>query len=332
MKKLLLISVLFFSFSGKAQMCCPPGSEWYHDIYNPIYSNPNANGFIRFKYINDQFVGGKTQKVIEERFFGTLYSNPPIPFNNYFKDVYFFREENGVIYLNNDTALNFNATIGDKWRQPILKDANLNTDPYCNGPRGYFQVIDTSHIIINNTNLKRLTLNSFNYYLSPSTVTPVVYSLTVTERIDLSLIAYWAKSCPIEPPPTVLHGQWGAGLLQCYKDSTSFGSYSVFSPTFNCVYDFTIGLKEHSKLSLLNIYPNPTKDKVTISLSELDLRNSNSIKKLYIVNALDQLYLSKDINSSTLLNIDLSNLPKGIYFLKLVDEDLRSFTSKIVLE
>ncbi len=332
MKKYLVIYSLFLFFLGKAQSWCPPGAEWYHDVYNPTYPNPNANGFIRFKYINDQFIGGKTQKVIEERFFGTLYSNPPIVFNNYNKGTYFFREENGIIYLNNDTALNFYATIGDKWRQPISKDINLNTQSYCNGPRGYFEVIDTGHVVINNTNLKKLTLNSFNYYLSPSTLTPVVYSLTVTERISLSKIAYWTKSCPIDPPPQVLHGDWGAGPLKCYKDATSFGSFSAASPTFNCIYDFTIGLEEQTKLSPFNIYPNPAKDQVTISLSEFDSSNSYSIKKLCIVNTIGQLYLSKDINSSTLINIDLSNIPKGLYFLKLIDEDLKTYTQKIVVE
>jgi hypothetical protein len=332
MKKYLVIYSLLLFFLGKAQSWCPTGAEWYHDVYNPTYPNPNANGFIRFKYINDQFVGGKTQKVIEERFFGTMYSNPPIVFNNYLRGTFYFREENGVIFLNNDTALNFNATIGDKWLQPIAKDANLNTPSMCNGPRGYFQVIDTGHIIINNTNLKLLTLNSFNFYLYPSTITPVVYSLTVTERIGLSNIAYWTKSCPIEPPPTILHGEWGALSLKCYKDATSFGSYSASSTTSNCIYDFTIGLKELVKNSQLNVYPNPAKDQLTISLSELENGSSNSIKKLYIVNTIGQLYYSKDIDSLTLVNINLSDFPKGLYFLKLIDEDLKTYTQKLIVE
>lgn len=61
-----------------------------------------------------------------------------------------------------------------------------------------------------------------------------------------------------------------------------------------------------------NLYPNPTSDVVTI-------KYSNEITEVSVLNLLGQTMLNKKLNT-TEVTIDLSNLPKATYFVKVVSE------------
>jgi hypothetical protein len=76
---------------------------------------------------------------------------------------------------------------------------------------------------------------------------------------------------------------------------------------------FFVGVKENStNNSSIKIYPNPIKDKLTV---EFENKNLEDIKFI-ITNSLGQLINanSKTINSK--MEIDIGDLPKGIYYLK----------------
>ena len=95
-------------------------------------------------------------------------------------------------------------------------------------------------------------------------------------------------------------------------------------------YCATVGFKEQNYQAIdVSIYPQPAKQFINLQSTLF----ANKKAQVYISNAIGQICYNANVqfnNGNTQLN--LANLPKGIYFLKLVDEDLRSFTSKIVLE
>ena len=75
--------------------------------------------------------------------------------------------------------------------------------------------------------------------------------------------------------------------------------------------------------SIIKIFPNPTNGSMTISLEEI-----MSIINLRLTNALGQVILTKNYESTNRINFDLDT-PKGVYFLQ-VDIDGQVITKKIL--
>ncbi len=78
----------------------------------------------------------------------------------------------------------------------------------------------------------------------------------------------------------------------------------------------------------IKIFPNPVKDKLSIS----NIINSNlrSIEIFTVLGKLNRTYLVK--NNVNNLEIDVSNLTSGIYLLKLNNEDGNSKTQKLIVQ
>jgi len=72
----------------------------------------------------------------------------------------------------------------------------------------------------------------------------------------------------------------------------------------------------------INVYPNPTKDLITIELSQ------NEYTDIYIFNTLGILMQKLSINQT--FRVDLSQFPKGMYFVQLSNADKKTF--KLVLQ
>ncbi|MBK7430719.1 MAG: T9SS type A sorting domain-containing protein [Bacteroidetes bacterium] len=77
------------------------------------------------------------------------------------------------------------------------------------------------------------------------------------------------------------------------------------TPTLVCK---VIGVDEMGIDDLIEIFPNPTTDKLTIEI------NSSYIQKISICNLTGKLIKTISCNNSN-LEIDVSNLSPGIYFL-----------------
>jgi poly(3-hydroxybutyrate) depolymerase len=84
-----------------------------------------------------------------------------------------------------------------------------------------------------------------------------------------------------------------------------------------------IEIKDLSSLRI-NIYPNPTSGKFTVT-------SSGKISTIEIYNMLGvQIYTLSNLSQETSKEIDLSNFPKGIYFAKIYDGN-KNHTEKIVI-
>jgi len=115
------------------------------------------------------------------------------------------------------------------------------------------------------------------------------------------------------------------------------GDYAVIvtlnscSDTSSCVNVATIGIdKIANTISQFNVFPNPANNGLTISFS-------SAIKGKFILNIMDELSQTiytenkKDFSGEYLNTIDLSNQPKGIYFVEIfLGTERRS--KKIILE
>jgi hypothetical protein len=117
-----------------------------------------------------------------------------------------------------------------------------------------------------------------------------------------------------------LHGLTNVGYLGC--DSSSMSTVTLnccfendtlkyHNSTFLPCYYITIGINEiNNKGNLINIYPNPSSDRITIDCAE------QQNFKMQIYNLVGECILQKQMKNE-MNDIDISPLSKGIYIIKL---------------
>ncbi|AXP81932.1 Spondin N [Mariniflexile rhizosphaerae] len=90
----------------------------------------------------------------------------------------------------------------------------------------------------------------------------------------------------------------------------------------------TLNTVSHHPIETIKIFPNPTKGHVTVS----NIQNSD-LKSIQLYNVLGRLV--KDIptgNSLSKINLNLTNLSKGLYLFKLNSMDGKTKTSKLIVK
>lgn len=117
-----------------------------------------------------------------------------------------------------------------------------------------------------------------------------------------------------------------------YLYTVSASGYSEYTSetTINSISDVMVVLSETTGINDLsnnyfNVYPNPTKGEVTIELDKIIDK-----AQIQICNLNGHIVLSEQIENKNIVNINLSNLPKGIYIIRIIDSN--SFkTQRIII-
>lgn len=116
--------------------------------------------------------------------------------------------------------------------------------------------------------------------------------------------------------------------------SGSLNLYTLFYSSFACSFPFTIpdttlGIKETDHNSEVGIFPNPSPDKVTITVDDI---KESKIWSLVIVDVLGKELKRQQFDRSP-LQLTLDKINPGIYFLKISDDknQLR-FSGKLVVQ
>jgi len=101
---------------------------------------------------------------------------------------------------------------------------------------------------------------------------------------------------------------------------------NIGNPAFAAVrYDGgTVGIEENMQMSDVNIYPNPSSGKFT-------LQSAETFSSIEITNLLGEKVYSTQFSQSTQLTINLSDKPKGIYFVKF-NSDKGTEVRKIIIQ
>lgn len=88
--------------------------------------------------------------------------------------------------------------------------------------------------------------------------------------------------------------------------------------------DIITGLEELANTKQLLLYPNPTPANIQLNLNE----NTASLVNIY--NAMGKLVYSKNFNNTSLANIDLSALPRGTFFVELIENKKRRLQKLLI--
>ena len=109
-----------------------------------------------------------------------------------------------------------------------------------------------------------------------------------------------------------------------------FVKYDSLGCDTSAFYCATVGIKENSYQTVdVSIYPQPANQVVNLSSPLF----ANKSAQIQLHNNLGQLCFKQNVKfNNGALQIPIANLPKGIYSLKLIDEDLKTFTQKIIVE
>jgi hypothetical protein len=77
---------------------------------------------------------------------------------------------------------------------------------------------------------------------------------------------------------------------------------------------FPIGISTDEKDAAVNltIFPNPTKDRLYVSIDNINYANPSKIE---IYNTLGQLLLTQEVNQNSRIELDINHLSRGMYYL-----------------
>jgi len=95
----------------------------------------------------------------------------------------------------------------------------------------------------------------------------------------------------------------------------------------DCVYlDFMVGINHVNPESFVTILPNPTTGKISIHFS-----TTVGFKEMEVMDETGRLLFSRNISRSAFVDLDLSTVAKGVYFLRLTGADAVK-TERIIIE
>lgn len=301
MKKILLLISLFSVYLSKSQIVfCPPGAQWNYTFNHIFNYNEVLNETI--KCIGTTTENGDVISLLTHRRFFSE-QNPEI----YLTYTTSIKQKGDTIYMRNSFTsnkwqilYNFAAQVGHSWSNSFTSGNTFTTTVTAKGTA-----------TVANTPVKQLSVKYAGNYPY------LIYTGVINERFgsDRFLFNYASR-------------QYQGGDLAldylCYKDDV-FGIKQFTSKP--CNYGKSLGLLEEDNIDdSIILFPNPVNNYFKLQVSE-----NFEIKKIIIVNALGQV-VNDSVNLTNNRLIDVTNLPKGIYFLLIESENYMSSFKKFIKE
>jgi len=308
---IILLLLIVFTISNhkevNAQTWIPDGAEWQLS-FTRVYSE----GFYRVYYDADTLVDNINAKRLYVEEISKFYTSEP---NNYIKstiDTILTYQDNDKIYIYKwgefKVLFDFSLNVGDSTK--IYGESGFEDDNGIPCDSVTDAVVDSVGLVtINNQTLRYYTLSyesgaSWKYYGR------------IYEKIGHQgyFLPYKADMCGL-----FLHFQAITGKLECYRDNV-FGEYSFGE--LECEDALSIKSEKENEIK---IYPNPTSGILNILLPAN--KDKMLIGSIYNISGQKVYEFNPNLVSTTL---DLSFLPKGIYFLNL-NTKTQIFNSKIII-
>jgi Secretion system C-terminal sorting domain len=286
MKKSLALMLFVFSLQTiTAQIWCPAGAHWTYNV-----SSLGFPGYVDVVYSGDTVVNSITCKKLRKTFIGQNFSSAFIQ-NPMGTEITY--EQNGVVFIKDnsvfDTLYNFKALIGDKWN--MVRKSNM-----CDSTSS-ITVLDTGTIVIHSVPLKFLAVK-----LHFSAGNGIDHNDTIIEKIGFTSSYFIATDLC-----NAMLDAGEGGPFRCYNDN----NFSTYKPHYSGACDFITGINEINAAALMTIYPNPTKNNLTINTRERNLS--------YVLYSMDGRSLKE--GKVTANEIKCEELLSGMYLLAVKGED-----------
>ncbi|WP_373552770.1 T9SS type A sorting domain-containing protein [Haliscomenobacter sp.] len=314
---LLLLTCLLVFFKGKAQTFLPlptENAEWSRLLTvlgdnDPIYTTHH------YTPVGDT--------IIQNKKFTKLYTNTGKAFNiDSAQYIGAYINELGRVFfldkgeINPRLLYNFNVSIG--WVYITFR----NCDTSSIGCR--FNQLTSIDTVIYNDDIKRLRYN-FNWLRKDENGTlSRVYSHSWIEGIGSTLGFFPDPSNTLFLPVTP---QVFLDLL-CFKQNDTLIYTHPRLYKGNCYVDIISDVKDLNDPDIVNIYPNPTFEKLFI---QHDLNLSKNTTNIILIDVVGRVVLKKPLEAS-LVQLDISNISPGIYFAQIVSKEGRVSVCKKIIK
>lgn len=312
MRKVTLLLLLIQSFTFidvKSQNIdfAPIGAKWWFSTF--CFSEPDC-GYFTIESKRDTLINGVTAKIIESELFGgdswsdNYFTSSPLIMRSENNKVYRYDTLNGDFYVLYDFDLQAGDTL-------TIQDSSIYRG-YINysgeNDNAIFQVIVDSNVVkLYNGYLLR------HLYTSPTTGSDYFFNGPIIERIgNLHNLIGQA---------TVMITAGFPEYLRCYKDNL------IDLTSNNCDYITSVRFKEDDNLKF---YPNP----VSSGVLNITTKNEGNLNEIYL-RILD--FTGKEIldhefyGQAESIQLNVSNIPNGVYFLEIQYDNHRKSIEKIVI-
>lgn len=233
-----------------------------------------------------------------------------------------------IVDIGNDTSicdqLNFVLDAGNPGATYFWQDSSTNQTFAVNNPGTFYvkvtnaagcSVSDTIHVFQENYPTGYFDMNNWGGYNNP------IYTFVAHLQNATSFFWDFGDESPTNTDNPAHH---------TYIDK---GTYTAKLYLFNeCgteriltkKADIKVGIDDISLSDGISIYPNPTKDEITISI------NNQIIKEISVVDITGKILFSKQVNGSN-IQFNIGNLTSGIYTLH-IKTNHSNYTKKIIKE
>ena len=292
----------------------PIGAIWYYETQD-MYST----GYIKMEVEKDTVINGfSCIKVTREaRWHDLLFDElkeSPLP------ALFLAQINDSVMVLNNGAfykLFDFGAEIGETWTV-------VGREGLCEEDFGTVNVVDKGIEVVNGTPLRYVTIKDDTYsywgygntlYGNPSA------AIKVVERIG-------PVGSYLLPEQKCLYDEAEGGPLRCYIDD-ELGELHLSSlyPERNCDYisEAYQSVGDDNTESALATVRTMANGLLHVEFSETLM----GAKQIHIIDLMGKvIYLTETID--TMLDIDFSGMPSGVYFVTVVNESGRQYTQKVV--
>lgn len=307
MKRLFTtIAIIMLALAASAQSSgfAPIGSEWYYE-YQDMY----RRGYVHIEAVSDTLIDDvKCTKLVKTIHGYDGFLNYGL-FSEFIGNEYVTQVNDSVrIYRNGAFHLlfDFGASVGDTW--------TLIGDNTCEQSYGLAHVVAVGTDTISGNVLKYVMIlddqgSSWGYCPIAHPFGEPLYPVKIVEKIG-PIGSY------LLPSQRCMYDESEGGSLRCYIDDDL--GYNNFSPYhINCGYinDQYQSIDDIEEYQLL-IYPNPCDDHVQIIINE----EVSADVFLYDSNGKEVCRFS---NVDKRLDIDMTKLNSGIYYLRVLDDKQR---------
>lgn len=300
MKKLTFTITIALMISRLNAQFAPEGATWH---FSEAHAFSGDQGFMKFVAEGDTIIQGVTcQKIRKYGQVGCL-GRPSMEFTY---------ETDGIVYYYNphhsefEILYDFTAEPGDTWTMFTYE----HEDTAENEVTVLIDSVDT--VILNGVELKKMYA-LYQYNLFSGGEPDFSHQGILIERLgnirymfDLRTYAY-----------LYCDGNYSTGL-RCYEDE-EFGLYNPGSVDCEYVYTWT-SVSEVDKNDLISIYPNPVSQTLFIDTAP---------------EVAPATYILSDMTGRTIQNgalnnneIELGDIPEGVYLLQFYDADNTLLTAK----
>lgn len=292
MKKILLLSfVIAIAFNAKSQTTpwISQGATWFY-----TWSAAGFGGNMKIEYTHDTVLFGQSCAILKTTRYTYGMQGPGLPIvllsTEILGNSYTYNNGDTVFYLNGNhfnILYNFGAQVNDRWNLGVD-----TTDCLCS--KSVVKVDSISSVTINSNSHRVL-------YTSDSANSSVGITGKIIEHIGaLDYLFPTGRNC--NPQIAVDFYMYN---FSCFQDNTT--SYMLVSPE-ECENPYHVGIAELPiGTDRIECFPNPVRHQLTINF------HSENIYQICIYNLLGEKIFEITNQPNQQLNIDVSDLPPGIY-------------------